>query len=1827
MNDLIGLHARLERVYGMYVESAFPLRDPDLRRERQALLGRPGVLAQPPLVEPVTQYEGSGLTLPAAAQQLPGALADVAQLAAPLLPGPATLYAHQWQALQASAVHGRDLVITTGTGSGKTEAFLLPLLAQLAQESARWAPALTPAPDRAWWRSGPNRPTDPTRSQWGHMTRPGAVRALILYPLNALVEDQLRRLRAVLNDPDVVQWLDRARGGNRVTFGRYTGLTPVPGPQGGARGRRNTARLREHLLDLDRQMKSLVGAEVAPDLRHHFQDPEGGEAWSRWDMQAVPPDLLITNYSMLNILLMRAVESPIFEATRDWLAASPEHVFHLVVDELHAYRGTPGTEVSFIVRLLLSRLGLTPDSQQLRIVATTASLEDGPAGRAFLTEFFGRAPERFEFIAGREVQRPDVPVRGLPKKQVDAFAAFAAELSDAEGEAEQVQVIPAGALERLTAALGGATQDQDLGETLDRLGLPTLVRNACRDEQGTVRATRVDVLTARLFPGNQAAVRGALTALSAARFGDGRPVLPVRGHLFFQNVQNLWACTDPACVPDREAPAHVGRLHDEHRLTCDCGSRVLDVIVCEVCGVAFYGAQRKAHGRHGEVLSADRTDLERVPDGDGKRTYGTYAVLWPVQSHDTEPEETETRSWTPIGSGMTLKHGWQRAYLQRQTGILTRATTAGRQPDMQPVWVYTVQADNPGLAPALPPDCPACGTDFHRRQRFPSPLRVHRTGFQKATQVLSSTLLRELDAKQRKLVVFSDSRQDAARLAAGMERDHYRDMVRVSLLGALRDTGQVLEGAVRALAAQFPAARSRFTETNPALETVLDVPVKERDRRLLAEHMARFQPLLLWLMDLGDEAVYHDAQSILGQYPARVPLGQLRDTVFAHLLTLGICPGGNTREALSFRQDQREQPWHAAFRWTPQSVTVRPDRESQQHEERLRALLLGEIMEVLFTHVVRTLESVGQGQVNVPLPATTPVHIQEATNAVARLLAVKRRHTYTQRHQSGTKRELPKPATAYLRTLNIDPGTFSDMLLNAGHADPGRSGLNLIPRNLELLPGQVNGWRCERCGAFYQHRAGGYCVNCAVTQHGQDNVARLAPATRAVERDYYAYLAREFGAPYRLHVEELTGQTSSADRPARQRHFQEVFLPGEEARAQGIDLLSVTTTMEAGVDIGSLLAVAMSNMPPRRFNYQQRVGRAGRRGAGLSVALTFCRGRTHDAYYYARPESITGDSPPPPYLDTGRDSIYTRVLTKEILRRALSGAALADSSDSVHGEFGLTENWPALRPVVAAFLRDEAHQRDIRTLARTLAQHTRLTDVDATVNTILTSLLDRIDAVVEDPRFTQVHLSECLAGAGVLPMFGFPTRVRNLYLDSLSWLTHTGATPDVIDRNLDIAISAFAPGADIVKDKLVHTVQGVIDLKPGPNGARTLPGFHPPLQDENDLLLGLCQACQAVHHPMPAPASPGQQDALCTACGQHTVRVLDAREPRHFYTNSQRDDFDGNIEYAGRSSRPTLAVRGTLTPTAHSLNATLTAHRDELLTFNENSGRGGFDFAPHPGIPGAYRADLNVKPAASRDVTSRRVTLLSRRMTDALLITPTTWPAGTHALPSTVDGRAAWYSLAFALRTAASALLDIEPGELDAGLYVNGHADANGFAFLCDQLENGAGYSTHLGQQDVFQRLLRHTEDTLSPAWHAHSAECDTSCARCLREYGNLPYHPLLDWRLALDMLHLLRDPLTTPDLHTAHGDHPNPWAALVTGDTAPITVALRQLGYTPAPFGSGTVPGFIREVRQERQVLLVSHPLWRQDHPALLVAQANTQDAVKILSAFRLLRRPSDAL
>lgn len=344
MNNPIGLFDSIREMYLRYLDSPFDFRYPDLVRERRALLDVDGRIYREPLIEPVPQYQTFGQTCSQMVESvLPGTwtakeIADLSSFVSmdlfptPPHPDARNPYTHQRDVFVESVVNGNDVVVTTGTGSGKTECFLLPIVSALIRESVGWpAPGLR-APGWDWWNHTPlNR--RPQRVNEDGTARPAAMRALVLYPLNALVEDQLGRLRMVLDGPLARNWLQANRAGNRLYFGRYTGRTPVPGRQTAGKLRK----LRDELIDAELAARQVAGSPA----KQFFPQMDGAEMWSRWDMQEAPPDVLITNYSMLNIMLMRTLEAPIFDLTRDWLRANQTHVFHLIVDELHSYAFLP----------------------------------------------------------------------------------------------------------------------------------------------------------------------------------------------------------------------------------------------------------------------------------------------------------------------------------------------------------------------------------------------------------------------------------------------------------------------------------------------------------------------------------------------------------------------------------------------------------------------------------------------------------------------------------------------------------------------------------------------------------------------------------------------------------------------------------------------------------------------------------------------------------------------------------------------------------------------------------------------------------------------------------------------------------------------------------------------------------------------------------------------------------------------------------------------------------------------------------------------------------------------------------------------------------------------------------------------------------------------------------------------------------------------------------------------------------------------------------------------------------------------------------------------
>jgi DEAD/DEAH box helicase domain-containing protein len=1850
MTGPIALFDNLRDMYLRYLDSPFDLRYPDLVAERRDLLNADGRIFRRPLIEPVPAYQSSNQTFGQVAQDLLGsswsgtdigALADFVSLE--LFPPGRIPYAHQRQVFEESVVHGNDVVVTTGTGSGKTECFLLPVIAALIRESLSWG---APGPRDArwdWWNHrqtpGSTRwlPRTTQRSHEDPALRPAAMRALILYPLNALVEDQLGRMRTALDGADARQWLNANRAGNRFYFGRYTGRTPVSGVENAAK----TGKLRSELRLMEQEAQQVAGSPAA----RFFPRMDGGEMWSRWDMQNHPPDILITNYSMLNIMLMRSMETPIFHATQQWLSADPSHVFHLVVDELHSYRGTPGTEVAYLVRVLLDRLNLAPNSNQLRIIASSASVAGDASGREYLQAFFGRDGAGFQIIGGNTVSPNPA--------SVPLVASHGTALRDM-GQSLRAAAPPPliSVAQSFGAAIGMPAANGNAPAEIFHAGLTHIqaadgLRLACMDgPQGAVQPRQPNEIGDELFPSlvpddRRAAVEGLLTASCIARDQQGAALLPLRAHLFFRNLQGLWVCSNPQCTaaPARTSPCPVGKLYYTPALTCTCGSRIVELLYCEACGEVFLGGYRRPGANPNEwYLSPDHPDLEASPDmASLDRDYARYAVFWPA-ANGVQPA-------SPQWSQQNVQRLWQVAHF-----VPAEARVAhGTNPQGRRGYLYRVpQMHGPngnildpppqGLpesaARAYPARCPRCDTNWARRD-IGSPVRTQRTGFQKLAQVLSDGLLRKIGHENpsgRKLVVFSDSRQDAAKLSAGMRFSHYRDSVRQALAAALNNQGA---GAL-AFVAQLNGHALTPTQLVAANTYAAGYPVEAATLSMAQGPMATQPSPAFPGMSYQQAAQRIQQRAAQGPHP----VAQLAIDVSAQLLRQGINPGGYSQDVLWTDPDNQTGFWSLLYNWPAAGApSAKPasqlDANQQAHLGRIRDVSLMEIMDVIFASGQRSLESlcvafVTTDRINFPAPSAI---LQEAADGVIRILGSRKKLSS---HDRAPLPNIPAAARNYLQVVaaqnGLAPAGFENdvvaYLTSCGAVDQF-----IIQTTAVCL--QATGadfWECPQCRRIHLHPAGGCCTDCQ-SLLGQSHL--LTPGH--ISSDYYSYLATQSGDLFRLNCEELTGQTNKADGRTRQRLFQDVVLPGtENAHTDPIDLLSVTTTMEAGVDIGGLLGVMMANMPPMRFNYQQRVGRAGRRGASLSVALTLCRGRSHDDYYFQRPRRITADPPPQPYVDMERAAIIQRVVAKEVLREAFEELNLFanQGGDSVHGEFGDAAQWnlptppsqpggapgPSVEQLVSDWI--QTHQAEIAHITDVLLAYAHPNLIAARqslIDFVNQQLVPEITAAANDPLLPQDALSERLANVGLLPMFGFPTRVRYLFhrrpRGGYDWPPEEG----VVDRDLDIAISQFAPGAETVKDGVIHTAVGVVNYRPQGNVV---------IEDPNPLgpprPIGFCRNCQAVD-VLPAPAG---SCIVCGATAQQNPRyeVIQLSQPLGFRTYYGRErDFDGYFEWTPRASRPKMGA--TLQPLTPRANFGVWSGRETIFVINDNDGT-CFDFVKlSPGETWVTRQalaqiDINnpqVNVAAGQD----RRALASIKPTDVMVLGVRTWPAGIIQTPLDVNGRAALYSLGFMMRRVAAVRLDIDERELKVGLRIiqDASGQIRGEIFMSDSLENGAGYSSYLGTPSAAEDLLRFLIGQGDTAFYAplvapsHEAVCQTSCPDCVRDFSNLAFHNILDWRLGLDLARLALDSNAQLDFNIPY------WQGLS------VTVATSY--FAAMPGWQQTTFGGLQAARRGNQAEIITHPLW--DTTILSYPQLATAHAAAVASGcqprfksiFEVLRRP----
>jgi len=1921
MKDPIGTFERVRDNFVQYVKTAFKTQYPSLEIERETLLRatseeEPGVFYRDPWIEPLPRFSTRQTLAELGPSELPSMtpldIRAFKGLAGCGLIGGFPLYSHQVDMLR-QAMSGQNAVVTAGTGSGKTEAFLLPIFALLAREAVAWSPPHehTERQDDWWklssagWRaSRAEQQLSPRVGQRAGETRTAAVRALILYPMNALVEDQMTRLRKALDSSDARRWLGEHCHGNRIYLGRYNGNTPVPGHEHRQDGRPNerkiqdlvaelqqsdeaARRVEEHIRLTEASGASEAEKEKAREARHFFPRLDGAEMRSRWDMQEAPPDILITNNSMLSIMLMRTDDEGIFERTRSWLQTSSENVFHLVLDELHLYRGTAGTEIAYLVRLLLLRLGLAPCHRQLRILASSASLDPGkPESVEFLSGFFGCPWTASQIVTGslrplsepRPGQLPAAPFASLATSEAD---------------------IPA-ALQSLSSALqinGGAA------ELFSAISSNVVLACSADGTAEGIRATPLSLVAARLFGTDVSALqqRQALQGVFILRGIAANVSLPTfRFHWFFRNIEGLWACVSPGhCqeLPPGDTRT-AGRLFGTSRIFYGDAAhgvrRVLELLYCEVCGTTMFGGARLTIPNNGgwELLNTDH-DIEGIPDRQAarfidRRSYREYGVFWPRGAVALNPDVPGMWTQQLLGNERTgTAPAWRRGrWIEAHLEPVAGRVVLGRGPATAVSGHFFVagganEQQQEQLA-ALPAVCPCCASNYARRTSRKSPIRGFRTGFSKVSQILAKELFYELPRSDRKLVVFSDSREDAATIANGIERNHYDDLVReaiydelvheafgeCALMEDIQSSGQPVSpeaagyaarnaGAADRLRSDFEMAAAPVLSTLPAVHrNILEVARRAAASRLDALRQrarTRRVPASMLLTDAAD------------------PLQA--GVLVARLKRLGVNPAGVDVLYQEFKyatQDYRR--WTELFDFSRDDVCWQVAAPAAVLERRMNHLLpkvAAEISSVLFARNYFSFESCGLGYPHIQISDGDAVALAaecgcpdqlfvDVCNGLIRILGDAYRFVDRsvnafpidpwigpEHARVGIRRWLELAANA----AGLDPAALTQSVWKAvsdsrygGHID---AVLRLEKLDIRVSAADEPAWLCDSCHRPHLHRAGGFCTAC----HDPLPSDPTTDCNRLRQDNYYAAEAAARREPIRMHCEELSAQTDN--QAERQRFFRDIVINVADGRnhplyqsVDSIDLLSVTTTMEVGVDIGSLQAVMLANMPPMRFNYQQRVGRAGRRGQAFAIVLTVCRGRSHDEHYYNAPGRITGDQPPVPFLSLNRPEIASRLAAKECLRRAFIAAGVTKWDDPIppdsHGEFGTTQDWtgrPAIEQSVAAWLQTSAEVEDI---LGALTPQANL-DVQVLRDYIRQNLPARIAECVNDDSLGGPGVAHRLAEGAVLPMFGMPSRTRSLYHG------FKDREPLTIDRDLDLAVSEFAPGSQKTKDKRVYMSVG----------------FTPPIRLVNNRLVTATtnplpwrrwmMRCQRCHYTQTVPDQPIID--RCLQCGALLndpllpFRVFEVVAPAAFRTPFDRGEdarvdtelvFGGSSILAEESDAPTSQPAGS--------NSVLRFdRRGRVYRMNDRSGRrfqGALGAASLPG--GGWRFDNQwidaryQNPATGTGVTFVRsgadddFALVAPKTTDVLRISAAAVPHGLCLDPLVTGARvkAAFYSAAFILRSVAADLLDIDAEEIvvsNVRPRTLASGQISGEIVLNDHLPNGAGFIAWMERNwaQVLQGALAPDSDGFARTMQSapHMRRCETSCPDCLRHYRNMPYHGLLDWRLGLAVVRILADssfqcglsPANVPELSSSGP------ATSWLDEAARLRDAFCRAFEHCEPRSFGPLPGFALGNRE----VIVVHPLWDSTQPAGIlaagIAQA-TDPGPLFVDTFNLVRRMS---
>lgn len=1554
-------------------------------------------------------------------------------------------FEHQVKAVH-SFISGKDLFVSTGTGSGKTECFIWPIISKCIDEAKK-------------------RPES---------FKINAVRTLIIYPMNALVSDQLARFRRIMGSPEYIGHFTKDAKVERIPhFGMYTGRTPYAGEAKMASSKELAKTFRESYLvdesaaeEGQRQQKLNIDGlhrinkyparygengmqKFVDNLEQNIHTPSllDAELITRFEMQSCPPDILVTNYSMLEYMLMRRRESRIWDSTKQWLNEAEENKLLIVLDEAHMYRGSSGGEIALLLERLFIRLGI--DLKKVQFILTTASmpLENQKAINDFYTGLTGKNPSDCEFLFG---EREKIPEESEIPLNIDALAEVGPEqVQDGEIADKIKKFAKLVYSENLSMDITDNEAQEWLYNNLPRYTAFVELNKLCREGAKSYTLLRTTIFGNH--PKAEIALDSLLSIVSLA-CKDGNILFPVRLHMFLRGLQGLFACSNPNCSCAKyteKEKLKFGKVISLRKENCECGGRIYELVNHVKCGALYL----KVYVQLNEGYPYWYVFSQRGLNGDVNSLKEMLLYIMP-EGYDRKPSD-KIGSLDPFTGKLYLS--------EKDDQNLLKV-------------IYTDNFDSNEQAYTFA-TCPKCRkpmrlkkpSDFSTKGNIPF---YNLTKAQFELQPARSDMINQ----GKKVLLFSDSRQNAAKLARDLSKSSDADAFRQAVM-------------LSTLLLKVDKKEHTLAELYPAF---LDVCIQNQltffsgsSRKKFLDNKRTFEDTKKRYARRGRPIDY----SALAQEYQNLP-----NEYYEQLLTFFTeSPRSFKDIGIGFLAPVSDALEDCVFDLEDQGIEI-------DSQDLYKALVL------LFWDVMDDSAALGE---------SIPDDIRRDLPGRSKAQDFGLSFDFSRALDSKLVKLLPQYLGIHESSIDALVTKIRDVFFSS--SSNNRYYIKLSAVKIKLTDKKFTWYRCTKCGKLSPFKLGDYCGACfenqKLTEIGNSDLERFdfwrIPVLHALEK---------IDGIHTIDTEEHTAQLShkgiKSETWSRTEKYEMRFqdINAGEHGENSIDVLSCTTTMEVGIDIGSLTAVGLRNIPPMRENYQQRAGRAGRKNAGISTIVTYASGGVHDSHYFAHPDEMISGAQRKPWIDRDNPKILQRHTNMLVINGFMSTPGMKERFDSIMDvgiitfceEFGaaFVEHAKSL-----PFDTTETIESFEKIKSMVLAEGRR---AQYTANDKETDAFD-------------VFYSE-----GFIPSYSFPKNVVRFFVEEESEKGKNA--PREIkyapERDIAVALSEYAPGRFVTIDKKIYRSGGIY-ANPRPKGFEANQAeyyFNTPDYYSN---VFVCTECNWFGNK-----AEDAQNGICPYCGApidrrkmlkpwgfapvkgDEVRHEDESEeftyteaPYYSYVPSASDIMqsygESNIKYIELSDKKVLTVN-------------MGKHKNG---FNVCKKCGGADVAGENDT-GNYKFSQpyhDHRPLCRHDGTVEQNIFLGYEfMTDMFMLDiayDSNKLVGASNSEERAILRAAVTTLHEAMKKAISLELDIDYNEISGGWRPRFKDDGNSHIemFFYDNLTSGAGYSSLIGT--ILDKVLERTREILT------KCECSRSCKNCLDNYYNQWNHYLFDRTLGLQLL------------------------------------------------------------------------------------------------------------